>query len=210
MKCLYCNFKDNNLNNFIKHAEICMLKSFKEEDYFTYSSIKARKLPYYGKYKIEYYPYWIALINMHKRKSYKNGEIDIDFSRDFKGLIKLIDYLGDIPSNIKYPSVGRINHLVGYLKGNFAWQELSENKREAASRIGYLNLTYKISPDYKKFLRLKEFLSKTTGRFHILDICKKFNYSNGRHILELANKEINCKIEDYKNRNDCFIVINGI
>jgi hypothetical protein len=210
MKCLYCEFEDGNIDNFINHAEPCMLKAFKRDDYFTFSSIKARRLPYYGDYRFEYPIHHAALAHIHQHQSYKDGNIDKDFSRDFKGLIKLINYLGAIPDNIKNPSVGRIDHSLGYLKGNFAWQELLDNCRESGNRIGYLNLTHTKSPDYKKHLSLKKFLSEKIGRFHIMDICKKFNYSNGRHILELANKEMNCKIENYKNRNDCFIIINGV
>lgn len=59
-----------------------------------------------------------------------------DFPDTAVGLQAFIDYLGPVPESMTKPSVGRIDHANGYVRGNFMWQEFSENASEAALRTG--------------------------------------------------------------------------
>lgn len=42
--------------------------------------------------------------------------------------------VGEIPKGMKIPTIGRVNHSIGYAPGNFAWQEMSDNSREVFTR----------------------------------------------------------------------------
>jgi len=71
---------------------------------------------------------------MDRVKLYK---LDCSYTRDEKGFIEFVKDIGEVPLTIKKPSVGRKDHSKGYVKGNFNWQERSENSYEAAKRIGF-------------------------------------------------------------------------
>lgn len=97
-------------------------------------SVESRGLPYYGNLKKKYPIHWSSFINMHKRSKLQNINVDEIFLRNRKGFENFIEYLGNVPSNMKRPSIGRIDHSLGYIRGNFMWEELSDNSRDAALR----------------------------------------------------------------------------
>lgn len=200
MKCLYCGIEWLNLEKFIQHAEKCMMDKFKKLDYMTFRSIQSRNLPYYGKYKKEYSYHFNAFCGMHKRNA-----VDDAFSRNFGGFMRLIEYLGPVPIGIKMPSVGRINHKIGYIKGNFAWQELLDNLSDVGKRTGFKNISVKFTTSYKKRQALIDFLSDNVGKFHIIDICNIVGYKDCRRVLDFIKNRNDCQIENFRNRRDCFI-----
>jgi len=66
-------------------------------------------------------------------------EVDEEFTHSKEGFKAFVEYLGPIPSNLQKPSVGRFDHSKGYIKGNFVWQEASENSRECMTRTNLTN-----------------------------------------------------------------------
>ena len=64
----------------------------------------------------------------------RSGIVGTDFSDDASGLLEFIEEIGPYPLDMKRPTVGRRDHSLGYVRGNFAWQELRENAQENASR----------------------------------------------------------------------------
>lgn len=60
--------------------------------------------------------------------------LPVDFTCDADGFLKFITEIGPYPTNMVRPSVGRINHELGYVTGNYHWEELSENSAEGTSR----------------------------------------------------------------------------
>lgn len=64
----------------------------------------------------------------------KRDNLITDFSNSRQGLRELVEYLGEVPDDMEVPSVGREDHSKGYIRGNFGWQELSENLADGAMR----------------------------------------------------------------------------
>jgi hypothetical protein len=73
------------------------------------------------------------LYGMHARL--RDGVVkSVAWPLNEKGLAAFMSYIGPIPKGMRQPSVGRINHKVGYRPGNCFWQERSENSRESMTR----------------------------------------------------------------------------
>jgi len=86
-----------------------------------------------GEINSKTHPYHaMAFWNRHS----KGMEMDSDFTWDIEGFRRFVEYIGEIPEGMKSPSLGRRDHSIGYIKGNFFWQEVSDNSRESATRNG--------------------------------------------------------------------------
>lgn len=96
------------------------------------SSTKARGLPYYGCLRKNYQKHFQSFSGMHKRLKISN--LSTDFPRTLEGFISFIEYLGPIPCNMIKPTLGRLDHTLGYVKGNFEWQASKENSSEVGLR----------------------------------------------------------------------------
>jgi hypothetical protein len=117
------------------------------QEYAGKRSALARGLPYYGVLRSMYPQHFSSFGTMHWRL--QEGTLACDFPRDAEGFIDFLVYLGDVPAGMNRPSLGRDDHSVGYVRGNFAWQEMSENSSESVQR----------NRDY-----LNEFVSKGEGK----------------------------------------------
>lgn len=96
-------------------------------------SAESKGHPYYGILRELYnYPHFISFSGMHSRLKY--SKLATDFPRTLEGFIDYIVYMGPVPSGMERPVAGRIDHSVGYLRGNFAWQSAEDNNRESALR----------------------------------------------------------------------------
>lgn len=63
---------------------------------------------------------------MHDRVS--NGKAQCtDFPRTRDGYIEFCKEIGPIPKRMKRPTVGRIDHYFGYVRGNIRWQPYNKN-----------------------------------------------------------------------------------
>jgi hypothetical protein len=96
--------------------------------------------------------YFTFFNNMLSRS--KRMGIPCDFKRGRNDFDRWVAIMGPIPANMKTPTVGRYNHLMGYIfdveinRWNFRWQERSENCRESGRRLaksGKLTLAQKAS-----------------------------------------------------------------
>jgi hypothetical protein len=95
-------------------------------------SLEARGYPYYGNLKSSYPIHWASFSAMHGRV--RDFGLDCDFPRNVDGFIDFILYVGPVPGDMIRPTLGRSDHSIGYLKGNFKWQESSDNTSESATR----------------------------------------------------------------------------
>lgn len=68
--------------------------------------------------------------SMHSRSTY----IDPKYSRTPEGLINFIADLGPVPDGMSSPSIGRLDHSLGYIPGNFEWQDRWENAKDSHNR----------------------------------------------------------------------------
>lgn len=116
-----------NSQNFLTKEEIAGMRS-----------ALARGLPYYGRLRSHYRVHFQAFSNMHKRCS--EFTLDCDFERSAAGFVEFLLYLGDVPPNMRVPTLGRSDHDIGYVIGNFQWQEQSENAQESVLRNQPVNL----------------------------------------------------------------------
>jgi len=58
------------------------------------------------------------------------------YARDASGFLEFVEDIGPYPQGMTWPTVGRKDHSLGYVPGNFAWQEMADNSRENIVRIG--------------------------------------------------------------------------
>ncbi|WP_321471067.1 hypothetical protein [uncultured Paludibaculum sp.] len=65
----------------------------------------------------------------------RKWQLAIDYTDTPLGFWRFVADIGLVPDGIVKPSVGRKDHALGYIAGNFEWQELSENDRESAYRV---------------------------------------------------------------------------
>lgn len=95
-------------------------------------SAESRGLPYYGILRKRYPQHFISFSDMHQRVAERN--LGCEFPRTVDGFIDFLVYVDDVSDGMSNPSLGRFDHSVGYVVGNFAWQELSANSQESAER----------------------------------------------------------------------------
>jgi hypothetical protein len=86
-------------------------------------------------------PRYVELIRNHPRhyshfhdmiKRAKRKNLDCDFERTHESLARFIAHIGPIPEGMVWPSVGRYDHSIGYVVGNFRWKEYGENASDGA------------------------------------------------------------------------------
>jgi hypothetical protein len=65
-------------------------------------------------------------LSMHRRV--KTGEApSVEWPRTRAGFIEFLLHVGEVPHNMKHPSIGRLDHDLGYKSGNVVWQEMTIN-----------------------------------------------------------------------------------
>lgn len=104
----------------------------------------AKGYPYYGALRTVFKKHFNSFQCMHSR-----GNVDKEFERTFDGFVNFVEYLGDYPADMIEPTVGRKDHDIGYVRGNFEWQSKSDNCRERALRKP--STWYKNSPTHLKY-----------------------------------------------------------
>lgn len=87
-----------------------------------------------SQYPREEYPREVrAFVALQKRVA--GGYTTTSWPRTLEGFHMFLASLGEIPRGMKWPSVGRKNHSLGYTPKNCAWEEFAKNGREAAERF---------------------------------------------------------------------------
>jgi hypothetical protein len=76
--------------------------------------------------------HWKRWVKMNGR-----GNVSKEFSNSFDGFKNFVDYIGEIPNGMDFPTVGRVDHSKGYERGNFSWQEYRENSRRIMVYLEY-------------------------------------------------------------------------
>lgn len=163
-------------------------------------SVESRGLPYYGELKKKYPIHWSSFANMHKRGRLKNIEIDSNFSRTKEGFEKFIKYLGDVPENMEKPTLGRDNHDIGYIKGNFKWESFDDNRKESGIRnIPNSSKNFSKNPALSKTMKTKNILDNLLNNIHIdyLKEAVKYNSRSAtyRGVRRYLDKHPNSKIQ---------------
>lgn len=150
-------------------------------------SVEARGYPYYHELNKQYPTHWSSFFGMHQRIN--QFKLDTDFPRNYQGFKDFITYLGDVPVGMIKPTVGRKDHSLGYIRGNFAWQEHSENMAEVGSRIGSANV--RKTRSHKRLDVLRNFLKSVTILTEVTDsVVLMLGYS-GKNILLRSLRGLN-------------------
>jgi hypothetical protein len=94
-------------------------------------------------------------------------EVDTHFRRNFQGFWNFIEYMDDLPPGMKDPTVGRLDHKLGYIRGNLKWQERKDNSSESARRndVRHKPLRYRLMGqllDTCPALRIGEYVEMTS------------------------------------------------
>jgi len=90
------------------------------------------------------------------------------YSVDYDGFSSFLAEIGSIPADMARPSLGRIDHSLGYQSGNVFWQELSdncaENGRRTGPKVGAISKGRRLSEEHKS--RISESMKrKLQGAF---------------------------------------------
>jgi hypothetical protein len=136
-----------------------------------------RGYTFYGDLRKKYPTHFISWRNMFKRSKESGLPHDPDFSRTVDGFFDFIKYLGPIPENMIKPTIGRKDHSVGYMKGNFEWQESIENIRESCSRNEFWKKGKQQTETHKKGKELEDYLLSMNSIPSIEFLMEKFSYS---------------------------------
>lgn len=113
-------------------------------------SAESRGLPYYGKLRKEFPTHFTSFAKIHYRT--KLSGLACDFPRTVEGFIEFLLYIGDVPDDQLWPTVGRFDHSKGYICGNFAWQDQDENSGESVARNNPSQFALKGEDDPKAVL----------------------------------------------------------
>jgi hypothetical protein len=145
-------------------------------------SVEARGLPYYHSLNKQYPIHYASFSRMHGR--IWRDKLSTDFPRDFQGFKDFIAYLGDIPVGMNNPTVGRKDHSLGYVKGNFEWQSKSKNSSECSSRTKSGKLNILQTPCLKKRQNLLNFIKTITTDTLITDqLVLQLNYNYKKDLI---------------------------
>lgn len=145
-------------------------------------SVEARGLPYYHGLNKQYPIHFSSFSRMHGR--IWEFKLTTDFPRTYQGFKDFVEYLGDVPVGMIRPSVGRKDHSLGYVRGNFGWQERSINSSECAfrSQSGVTNINK--TSCVKKYLNLVTFIATLTTDVLITDqLCKQLDYNHKKDLI---------------------------
>ncbi len=167
------------------------------------NSVLARGLPYYGVLKKIFNYHWASFMNMHQRPTH----VDPKYDRNRDGFINFIVDISEVPPDMMRPSIGRIDHNLGYIPGNFMWQEFSDNARDGGKRAPHPSSRSNSFPDVKKRRTLENFVQNNKGSFHCQDILKMTGRTDGRRLLEYLEPLPNTAITRFKSRHDFDVVI---
>lgn len=96
--------------------------------------IKTKKHNRWYGLKKKFPHHWVSFERMHEVKKLYDIHVAPEFDFTTRGFISFIRYLGPVPAGMTKPTRGRINHNIGYVRGNFQWQSLSDNVKEVHSR----------------------------------------------------------------------------
>lgn len=137
---------------------------------------------FYGKLLKEYPIHYRSFMRMHIRHNDIGVEIDDDFSKTGEGMVNFIFYLGDVPSDMIKPSIGRINHSKGYIKNNFRWQSKSDNNSESSLRG---------NPSNKKHQQLIGKLKVLSGKIYLRNLIEELGYSGLSNLVHAVKYHTN-------------------
>lgn len=146
------------------------------------ASVEGRGLPYYGQLQLIYPIHMRAFKLMHARAKLRH--LDVDFPRSGLGFVSFLLYVEDIPAGMCRPSLGREDHSLGYLRGNFRWQELEENTRESLIR--------NIKDRNPKMRQVQKILNSQVRKQALIEkasISKKLTDKQVMRITHLSNQE---------------------
>lgn len=112
---------------------------FPDESSLTINELRTKRrcatqgISYYGRarYSEESSIYYTAFDGVMIRT--KAEKLDSDYSRTPESFIEFYLEIGNIPDGMISPTVGRLDHSLGYLRGNFEWQSFSDNSSEVAN-----------------------------------------------------------------------------
>ena len=65
----------------------------------------------------------------------RNKNIECEYTKSDEDFERWLIDIGPVPEGMKIATVGRHDHSQGYIKGNFSWQEKSDNSAESAKRL---------------------------------------------------------------------------
>ena len=105
------------------------------------------KAPWFGelpKLYPDHYKHWHWMWDRITR-----GVCDTDLTRDKSGFLLFVEEIGEYTSDMKRPTVGRKDHSIGYLLGNFAWQENVDNIAEMSKRVGSVYVMIERRPKHR-------------------------------------------------------------
>lgn len=139
-----------------------------------YKSTMARGLPYYGELRVVYPRHLSAFKKLLARSK---RHLECDFEHSMESFVDFIRYIGPVPQGMIKPTVGRKDHNLGYVKGNFNWQESFLNSQEAALRNNhklYGGTVGDKSPNRKDFLRMLRYYRKHPDDLDPEDIKERF------------------------------------
>jgi hypothetical protein len=75
-----------------------------------------------------------CLRNMHERAALHGLEVDPALPLTLDGLRRFVAVIGPVPARMKRPTVGRLDHAIGYRIGSFERQENAANATESIRR----------------------------------------------------------------------------
>jgi hypothetical protein len=144
-------------------------------------SVEARGLPYYHGLNKQYPIHFSSFSRMHGR--IWEFKLTTDFPRTYQGFKDFVEYLGDVPVGMIRPSVGRKDHSLGYVRGNFGWQELSSNSLESVIRNGFIK-PIPNTPTHNKRKNLINFINTLTVDTLITDqLSKELSYNYTKDLV---------------------------
>jgi hypothetical protein len=108
------------------------IENLGDREYRAWCAVKARGVPYYGILGKDY-PNHLSSFKGMRARTDASG-LPCDFEHSANGFIDFLVYLGDIPEGMGRPSIGRLDHSKGYVRGNFRWESFSENSAESGRR----------------------------------------------------------------------------
>lgn len=103
-------------------------------------SVENRGAVYFGRLTHSYPIHTSSFKKLHGRS--RASGLEVDFPYSMEGLVDFILYIGPVPTGMVRPTVGRRDHDRGYVRGNFRWQEHSENSSESGKRNAHKSATF--------------------------------------------------------------------